>query len=272
MGNKVNLAMQNQFVEFAKKDGEGNDIAEKSAATDAAIAALQEAIAGKVAFDGEYEGTSLKQPDYFDKTFAIWCFNKPAGIYKDKGDIFKIEKYGPGYAWTAILYVHFTNVVGVNVYYGNMMSEPSGDISATSLIDETPTENSGHLITSGGVYSFVKSIYYHPINIWGKADGTHSGDSFSLVIINNSGVAFSSLADMVSWARTNGITSLSPVSGSVHNSDRTKQMIVSWIDIDGSSINVRGQIIGEDQYLQQIAITDANFSDYRFSDNVNRIN
>ena len=46
MGNKVNLAIQNQYVEFAKKDGEGNDIAE-------GIKALHQAVGGVVAFDGE---------------------------------------------------------------------------------------------------------------------------------------------------------------------------------------------------------------------------
>lgn len=49
---KVNLAMQNQFVEFAKKDGEGKDIAETFAGVDSAIEQLATAIGDVIGFKG----------------------------------------------------------------------------------------------------------------------------------------------------------------------------------------------------------------------------
>ena len=97
MGNKVNLAMQNQFVEFAKKDGEGNDISE-------AIEALQQAISGVVAFDGELEVTFTSG----SPVVSVPEGSSRVGIYKCKptrSAIVSLYNWGPG--WVGVIYAAF---------------------------------------------------------------------------------------------------------------------------------------------------------------------
>lgn len=118
----------------------------------------------------------------------------------------------------------------------------------------------------------AKPIYYHPIAVWGKNSGTRESDAFSLVIINNDPTPFASLASIISWARENEIQTLSPLTGVVSNSDKTKQLVIAWVDIGEAAILFRGQYTGEYGYLPYVTIADASFDQYNISDGVNKIN
>ena len=134
-------------------------------------------------------------------------------------------------------------------------------------------DNRVQTLVEGGTLENAKPIYYHPVAIYGVSEQDYAGLSLSLVILNNSATPFDSLSQLITWARTNGITYLCPASGSAYSG--TKRMVVSWIDIAEEYITLRGHYVDDDnsEYLRSIYVADTNFSVISVADTgVNKIN
>ena len=185
------LPIEERAVRIAQRDTDGNDIAAKSAAIEGAVEALQEAIEGKVGFDGEYAGTTLKDVSYdsksFDKDFAAYVFSSASeGLYKAGKDIFNVHRFGPENAFCSLTYYRMDNKM--LIYVATITTAPTEDITANYrspiyprspgvsdennlLWDTTPTEDSNKPVTSGGVYAALAGIqtgtklYKHDISV-----------------------------------------------------------------------------------------------------------
>ena len=95
---------------------------------------------------------------------------------------------------------------------------------------------------------------------------------FSLVILNNSDEEINTLTKLHNYCLAKNITAIAPASGSIMNSDKTKRLIVSWIDIIDSGLKVRGQYIGDNNFLQEYTIVISEFGSYTVNDRVNLLN
>lgn len=171
MADKINLAMQDQYVAYAEKDGEGKGIAES-------IDILQQAIEGKVVFDGEilidsHGSPYLSQTEY-NRLIALphakyfMRPNKRGGFYNFIAYV-DVSSYGAPQSnknRVQIFMIYWDNG-NVTTYYKTYHTDSTYDGEFTrknfvpaynldnAMWDATPTENSTKPCISGGIYSAI---------------------------------------------------------------------------------------------------------------------
>lgn len=191
MGTKVNLAMQNQYVEFAKKDGEGNDIAEGIAKVKEDIDDLQEALENVVAFDGVID-CGAGQYAIPANTFST---TKNAGIYK------LVNTAGTTIGVCTVLRSGANTYNITYMYAGGVYSASNiGFTSAYTIPTEADEVMSKvESLITGGTLSNAKPIYWHSLDIYKGGSTLLRG-----VILNNTNTPISGMSSLIAWLESIG--------------------------------------------------------------------
>ena len=149
------------------------------------IADIQDLLDGKDFFDGS---TKIEQIGG-DKGIKAANIPTDAGIYKSDGGGFLIVTK------TSATALHCLAFYDDNIYFEERTTTTATNFvfSSSNLYparDTTPTQDSANLITSGGVYNFVKPIYYHPIAIVSETTDNTNVSRLQLVILDNQSTAY----------------------------------------------------------------------------------
>ena len=167
------LPIEDRAVRTAQMDTEGHNIGEAINGAQTAIAALQEAVSGVVAFDGEVE------VHYDGNNYYINVSDYPQsdGVYLAKIDNahlgFIIYRFISGPNLRATTYIANNGAV----WRGDAVTDDKVVLHMKSIMeyyqtspqwDTTPTENSTKPVTSGGVYADLAGaggtkLYVHNI-------------------------------------------------------------------------------------------------------------
>ena len=138
---------------------------------------------------------------------------------------------------------------------GNVIGVPGITVPAPAASDVGKALTAG---SNGPVWSTIPGVtplYYHPVAIYGTADGSYSGLSASLVILTNRAERFTTWTDLLTWVRNNNISYLSPASGSVYTG--AARLIISWIDVKATSVSFRGHLVNQAAaYLSNYDVSD----------------
>ena len=169
MADKVNLAMQNQYVEFAKKDGEGKDIAE-------GFKALMQEIEGKIGFDMDIEcghGPYAIPANTFNE--SLGTSNVPC--------IVRLKATGSSKPFgVALVTPSAQNYNIIYMFQGNIYKKSGLSYGSSYTLGSDDD-------------ALAKSIYWHGLDLY-------NGSKSNLAkahILNNSDEAIDSATKLVAW-------------------------------------------------------------------------
>lgn len=249
---KINLAKQNQYVEFAKKDDEGNSISEGFKTIGEAIEGLEQDIEGleqdiegKVVFDGSISVETIGG----DKGIRNANLPTTAGTYKlSSGGVLSVK-------------ANSASSITITAMYGASMYAETRDPASTS--DFLFNEN-----TRLG----DKPIYCHPIYATFNRPVDNRLFTFTCLLFNNEPTAytpatfFAFCKELFTLAPTasimaSGYTGTFPISRIINGSTDTT-LKVENVNLD------RNNVPYNDAYVFEVAA----LSGGTFIDGVNRIN
>lgn len=275
--------MPNEFpivnirAKYADQTPEGKNL-------DTALETLQAAIEGKVGFDGEitvesrYGGASYVIPS----ADVAKVLNMKLGSYVFKGKGKNSIIWGHVHKLAGVVNVEFICFMadfGIRTYHDYSVTSAvdysfdqplvlytygmRNNVGAQSQWDTTPTENSTNPVTSGGIFSFVKPIYWHGLTLYKGTTVT----AFAHILMNTD-TPIDTIAKFIAWANSISEQVIVPIIGNIDISGVFYQAIGII-----KRLNTTFDIIYLDTTGRQY-ITNVTLSDYYsdVSDAVNRIN